>query len=85
MNILKESPLKDKIIITDAMAGLHFTVKLKTDKSDRQLKEEALKIKFLSDYSRHSAVSDASTLLINYTALETDTMEKAIAVLEKIL
>ena len=89
MNILKESPLKDKIIITDAMAGLHFTVKLKTDKSDRQLKEEALKygmkIKFLSDYSRHSAVSDASTLLINYTALETDTMEKAVAVLEKIL
>ena len=89
MNILKESSLKDQITITDAMAGLHFTVKLKTDKSDGQLKEEAakygMKIKFLSDYTKEALVSSGSTLLINYTALESDTMEKAVSVFEKIL
>ena len=89
MNILKESSLKDKITITDAMAGLHFTVNLKTNKSDGQLKEEAakygMKIKFLSDYTKEAAVPSCSTLLINYTALESDTMEKAVSVFEKIL
>ncbi|MGN0963607.1 MAG: PLP-dependent aminotransferase family protein, partial [Clostridia bacterium] len=65
------------------------TVKLKTDKSDGQLKEEAakygMKIKFLSDYTKEAVVSSGSTLLINYTALESDTMEKAVSVFEKIL
>lgn len=89
LNILKESPLNDRIVISETMAGLHFTVKLKTMKSDEQLKAEAakngMKIKFLSDYTKEKTVSASSTLLINYTSLESDTMKKAVSILEKIL
>ena len=89
INVLKESSLKDKITITEAMAGLHFTVKLKTAKSDEQLKKEAaergIKIKFLSDYSKKPEHIEDSTLLINYTSLESETMRKAITILENIL
>ena len=71
------------------MAGLHFTVKLKTAKSDEQLKKEAaergIKIKFLSDYSKKPEHIEDSTLLINYTSLESETMRKAITILENIL
>lgn len=86
--LLKQSTLKDRITITEAMSGLHFTVTLKTTKSDGQLKDEAaangLKITFLSDYAQTQS-APPSTLLINYTALELKTMEKAISILEKIL
>ncbi len=81
--------MNDRIVISETMAGLHFTVKLKTMKSDEQLKAEAakngMKIKFLSDYTKEKTVSASSTLLINYTSLESDTMKKAVSILEKIL
>lgn len=41
INLIKNSPLKNKITITEAMAGLHFTIKLDTSKSEETVRQEA--------------------------------------------
>lgn len=44
-----------------------------------------MKIKFLSDYSKNKSLSPSLTLLINYTAMELQTIKEAVKILEDIL
>lgn len=89
IHLIKNSPLGSISEIKEEMSGLHFVLKLKTNKSDYELKTLAktkgLKISFISDYSFDPKNCPSSEMIVNYSGIEIDTMKKALDILSSIL
>ena len=70
--IKKNAALKDAQILGEN-AGLHFLLRLNTKKTDKEIvekaKENAIRIKCLSDYFYTPQHSDTHTLVINYSSI----------------
>ena len=89
ISAIKKSPLDALVTIQEKDAGLHFLMKVDTSMSDEQLtqkaKEAGLKITCLSQYYFHRDIAVNHTLVINYSALKTDTIAKAVELLYQCL
>ena len=82
-----QSPLGNRSQILEENAGLHFLLRLDTQKSDGSLRSQAarqgLRLRFLSDY----AVSQAQPhhLIVNYSGLDSSIMPRAAELMHQLL
>ena len=75
---LRQSPLSEKITISQEHAGLHFLLHIDSEKNDAELqacaREEAVTLAFVSDYYSPANQADraryAHTAIINYSGLD---------------
>ncbi|MBO5458697.1 MAG: PLP-dependent aminotransferase family protein [Lachnospira sp.] len=86
---IKKSPLNSCVTIQEKDAGLHFLIKANTSLTDEELIENAkkagLKITCLSQYYYNQSIAIHHTLVINYSALQPETIPKAVKMLCQIL
>lgn len=82
------SPLKEICTVIEADAGTHFILKINTSLSDTEIKwvakEKGILINCLSEYCFASKDKYKHMLLVNYSALDENTVEKAVKCLEEI-
>lgn len=86
ISYIEKSDMKDSVKISEEHAGLHFLLKINTDKPDGLLKEKArekgIVIAFLSDYYsldyKQLDKSYEHTAIINYSGLYADDMQKIV-------
>ncbi len=83
IEILQESPFAEKCTILEQDAGLHFLLKLHTDRSDEELKAicagAGIRVLCLSDYYNGQVPDHAKgCLVINYSGLEEERLEEAL-------
>lgn len=90
LNAIRKSPLNSNCTILEENSGLHFLLKINTDKSDAQLKEEAksngLIISCMSDYYMHHHVNDKEhIIIINYSGIDANNINSIIEKLCQII
>lgn len=85
ISCIKKHPLYDKVKIREENAGLHFLLTVDTHYSDQELVERARKnnihIACLSEYFSNEEHSTEHVLLINYSGIEKENIEKAVELL----
>ena len=88
LDIIRRSPLHDRVEIAEQDAGLHFILKVKTTLSDEEFCNRALekgvRIGALSDYYTMAEPSQHE-FVINYSSVPEKQMKKAVLLLEKIV
>lgn len=88
LEILQAADMKDKVEILEKDAGLHFLLKLKTDKCDKDIVEEALsngiRITPLSAYYSNPPKSSDKIFVLNYSFVPEEDITPAIDVLKRI-
>lgn len=90
LNAIRKSPLNSNCTILEENSGLHFLLKINTDKSDAQLKEKAksngLIISCMSDYYMHHHVNDNEhIIIINYSGIDANNIDSIIEKLCQII
>ncbi|AEE17093.1 PLP-dependent aminotransferase family protein [Treponema brennaborense] len=92
ISALERSALRPLMEIQEKNAGLHFLLKIDTDKTDAQLKTQAerngLAVSFLSDYLYAGTAPDfpadgTRTLVVNYSGIRKEQIPQIIARLNK--
>ena len=87
ISIINSSPVSKKISISESVSGLHFLIKINTSLSDSELKSYFLKhrirVNFLSDYSYDANDKFKSTIVFNYSGVNTADLKKALEIIEK--
>ena len=82
LSCIKKEKDYEKTLIREENAGLHFLLEVKTDLSDQQLIENALRngihISCLSQYFHDKSKAKEHTLIVNYSGIETDKMQEAV-------
>lgn len=77
------------VSISERGAGLHFLLRLETEKSDQALREKAeslgVRLVFLSEYAAVQKEEYAHTLVVNYANLDPHRLEETIRLLSAIL
>jgi len=88
LDAFRRSPFASQITLSEQGAGLHFLLRLETDRSDRELRERAeakgVRLGFLSEYAGAPDPSLAHTLVVNYAGLEETRLPEAIALLGEV-
>lgn len=89
---LHRSPLADYLTISGKDSGLHFLLKIQTDREEGQLKTnleaEGIQVAFLSKhfhFSDRNQAEASNTLVINYSALKKEQIPCLVAGLHKAL
>ncbi len=81
----RSGPFAHRITISEQGAGLHFLLRLDTDRSDADLQQQAealgVRLGFLSEYAAVPNPSYAHTLLINYAGLDEGRLPQAVELL----
>lgn len=89
ISAIKKSPLNTYVTIQEKDAGLHFLIKVDTSMTDAELmkktKEAGLKITCLSQYYYNQSIAIHHTLVINYSAIQTEHIPKAVELLHQCL
>lgn len=84
-----ESNIRDKIEIVENKSGLHFLVKINTNKSDeiicRELREKGISARFLSQCYHNREKSLENYLIVNYSGIDIEKLPNAIQRLSKII
>lgn len=85
ISCIKKHPDYDKVTIMEENAGLHFLLKVATNHSDEELLQKMagnnIHISCLSQYYYDKTKSTRHTLVINYSGIEKDRIEKAVELL----
>ena len=81
--LLEDSPIADRITILEQDAGLHFLLRIDTQKTDAQLTalcaEAGIRVMALSDYYEDAVPSWAERcLVVNYSGLEEEQLSAAL-------
>lgn len=81
VELLKNSPISDKITILEQDAGLHFLLRIHTDLSDGELTEvwasAGIRIRAISEYYHGTVpVEDRHCLIVNYDSLTDDDIDQ---------
>jgi len=88
ISLLKNCAFSDRLTILEQDAGLHFLLKVTTPLTDRQLTdtlaEAGIKIRALSEYY-HDARKDRHCLVVNYSGIKEEELEKALEILANIM
>lgn len=81
----RSGPFAHRITISEQGAGLHFLLRLDTDRSDEDLRQRAealgVRLGFLSEYAAVPDPSYAHTLVINYAGLDEARLPQAVELL----
>ena len=81
----RSGPFAHRITISEQGAGLHFLLRLDTDRSDADLRQRAealgVRLGFLSEYAAMPDPSYAHTLVINYAGLDEARLPQAVELL----
>ena len=81
----RSGPFARRITISEQGAGLHFLLRLDTDRSDADLQQRAealgVRLGFLSEYAAVPNPSYAHTLVINYAGLDEGRLPQAVELL----
>ncbi len=89
IDAIANSAFASKVTIREEHAGLHFLMKLDTEKSDEEIlrlaEEEGIRLSFLSEYMHMPKSSDAHTLVMNYSGIDMAKLAEGMKKLEKIL
>jgi len=89
MDIINECDLKNKCEIIENDSGLHFIMKLNTQKKDEEIENEMIKngirIKALSDYYFTEKSRSRHMFIINYSNIELDNIKEAMHLLSKVV
>lgn len=84
---INQSPISDKVKITEPDSGLHFLLKIDTDKSDAEISavcaENGIRVAFLSEYYVGGKEASEHLALINYSGIDSEDFKKALLCLEK--
>ena len=83
IELLKASPFAERMTILEQDAGLHFLLRIDTEKTDAQLKslcaEAGIRISALSDYYEDTVPAWAERcLLVNYSGLAEEQLAQAL-------
>lgn len=85
---VEKSDINNCCSVIGAEAGLHFLLKLNTEKSDQSLFEHAeaqgIRLSFLSEYQKLNR-EDTHTLVVNYPGVDLEHLECALKVLGELL
>lgn len=85
ISCIKKHPDYHRGTIMEENAGLHFLLKVQTEKQDEELIEDmeatGIHISCLSQYYYQKENSIPHTLIINYSGIEKDSIEKAVELL----
>lgn len=86
---ISKSKLGHKIEIREENSGLHFLLKVDTDKSDMEIIYEAekagIKLSCLSDYLHRPDTRYDNTIIINYSGIDSKKLDRVIEILTDIL
>ena len=86
--LLESSALAQRLTILEQDAGLHFLLQVDTELSDRELTEKleraGIRVRTLSSYY-HDRVEDSRCLVVNYSGLKEQQLEKALEGTEGIM
>ena len=84
----QQSPFAHRISLSEQEAGLHFLLRLDTDRGDQELRRWAetlgVRLAFLSDYAAAPNPAYAHTLVVNYAGLDPRRLEEAMALLAQV-
>ena len=84
----RAGPFAHRITISEQGAGLHFLLRLDTDRSDEDLRQRAeelgVRLGFLSEYAAVPDPSYAHTLVINYAGLDEGRLPQAVELLGEV-
>lgn len=85
LEAIRASSLANRCGVLEEQTGLHFLLRLDTDRGDEELKRlaegENIRLSLLSDYQHTSGSAKPHTLIINYPGVE---LEKFRAALERL-
>ena len=88
LEAFRVSPFADRISISEQGAGLHFLLRLETERSDDALRqraaEQGVRLSFLSEYAAVPNPIHTHTLVVNYAGLDSGRLTEAIALLGEI-
>ncbi len=88
LDAFRKSPFADRITISEQGAGLHFLLRLDTDRSDAALRRRAealgVRLSFLSAFAAEPPPDFAHTLVVNYAGLAPERLEEAMAALAEV-
>ena len=88
VEVLHNCPFGSKITILEQNAGLHFIVKVDTGLSDRELAEKCgqagIRIRALSDYYHGGKHTDTRCLVVNYSGLKDQDIDRLTDVLDSL-
>ena len=88
IDLFKHSKLSDKIEIIGEEAGLHFLLKIHTETKASILVEEAkrysIRVYSIQEYKLNETIDKEPLIILGYSHLEKEDMEKAIKILDKI-
>ena len=89
LEAIRRSPLGPRCRVSGENAGLHFLLTLSTQKSDRALAAAAeaqrLRLSFLSDFQCRPGTAQPHTLVVNYPGVALAELDRALALLAKLL
>lgn len=87
--VLEAFSALSRVSISEQGAGLHFLLRLDTEKNDQALQKKAeslgVRLVFLSEYAAVQREEYAHTLVVNYAGLDLDRLEETICLLSEIL
>ena len=88
VELLSACAFADRLTILEQDAGLHFLVRVDTRLTDRQLTqrlaEAGIRVHTLSDYF-HDRTGDRHCLVVNYSGLKEESLEKALETIGDIM
>jgi len=88
LEAFRRSPFASRVHIAEQGAGLHFLLRLDTDRSDKELDERAramgVRLGFLSEYTQRRTTEYDHTLVVNYAGLERAYLPQAMKLLTEI-
>ena len=83
------SAFADRVTISEEGAGLHFLLRLNTERSDAELRSKAealgVRLAFLSEYAAHPKPVHEHTLIINYAGLNQEQLPEMLSLLTEVL
>lgn len=89
ISAFRTSALSQHVTFSEAGAGLHFLLKLNTQRSDKALAalaaQSGLRLRFLSEYAAVPDDTFAHTLVVNYAGLSPERLPEAVRFLEEVL
>ena len=80
---IHQSPLANKVQISEENAGLHFLIKVDTPRSDEEIlqaaEREGIRLSFFSQYYMKEESRHPHVLVMNYSGLEEEKIPEAVA------
>ena len=88
ISMLQNCAFSDRLTIQEQDAGLHFLLQVDTQLSDqeltRRLEDAGIRVEALSSYY-HDRSEDLHCLVVNYSGVKEDRLEKAMTALQNIM